>query len=70
MTANSRINAFKDVRNAPLDRDNGSQPTALSLMVLTGDTVLREEQAPSVIPACSSGIHNCCIRDVRDYSPA
>lgn len=70
MTANSRINPFKDVRNPPLGQDNGSQPTALSLVVLIGDTILREEQDPSVIPTCSHSIHSCCIRDVRDYNPA
>lgn len=36
MAANSRVNTFKDVRNAPLHQDNGSQPTALFLMVLNG----------------------------------
>lgn len=39
MTANSRVNAFKDVRNAPPDQDNGSQRTALPLMVLMGDAI-------------------------------
>lgn len=35
-----------------------------------GNPILREEQAPSVIPACSSSIQGSCIRDVRDYNPA
>lgn len=70
MTANSRVNAFKNAGNAPPDQGNGSQPTALSLMVLMGNTILREEQAPSVIAACSSSIQGSCIRDIRDYNPA
>lgn len=51
MTANSRVNAFKDVRSAPLDQDNGSQPAALLLMVLMGDTIWREEQSPFCDPS-------------------
>ena len=43
ITANSRENAFEDVRNALLGQDNGSQPTALSQLVLMGDTILSEE---------------------------
>lgn len=66
MAANSRVNTFKDVRNAPLDQDNSSQPTALFLMVLNGRYYF--EGAPSVIPACSPSIHSCCIRDARDYN--
>lgn len=42
MTANSRVDADKDVRNALLDQDNGSQPTALSVVII-GNTILKEE---------------------------
>lgn len=51
VTANSRVDADKDVRNAPLDQANGSQPTALSVVIM-GNTILKEERvsiAPSVI---------------------
>lgn len=43
MTANSRVDADKDVRNALLDQDNGSQPTALSVVIIR-NTILKEER--------------------------
>lgn len=69
VTAHSRADTDKDVRNALLDQDNGSQPTALSLMVIMGNTILKEERvsiASSVIPLCSPSIHSCYIRAVLE----
>lgn len=46
--AKDRVKAFKDARKTTLGQVNHSQPSALSLVVLMGDAVLRGEQSQQV----------------------
>lgn len=48
MMAKNGIKAFEDARKAPLGQVNHPQPSALSLVVLMGDVVLRGEQSQQV----------------------